>query len=309
LELSVNFKTLRDRFFAWWGGYEFKAKPKAPPPAVHVDEDEGEDIPAPSELTEWTPQRIRALQMIFGPGEDSPAASERCKQMIVPLGLNAQMSVVEIGCKLGAGLRVVAGSGGAWIDGVEAEECFIDISKQLIARDGLQKKAVPMHTDLADERIQKHRRDVIISRESLHRFDDRKKVLEEAHDLLKPQGQMVFTDFVMDPMMDETDLDAWLKLHLTRPNLVQLEELRSELIDVGFDVHVARDESAEYCTTIVNELLRFAKNLKRTPTPKKMNNWVMMEVEYWARTLTALESGALQLARFHVMKTFDDPFA
>ena len=275
-----------------------------------VDDDDDEVIPEPSGRAEWTPQRIRALQMIFGPGEDSPAATERCKLMITPLGMNAQMSVVEIGSKLGSGLRAVAGGkNGAWIDGVEAEECFIGVSKQLIAQDGLQKKAVPMHTDLADERIQKHRRDVIISRESLHRFDDRKKVLEEAHDLLKPQGQMVFTDFVIDPMMDETDLEAWFALHLNRPTLVQLEELRSELIDVGFDVHVARDESTEFSTVIVNELLRFANNLKRTPTPKKMNNWVMTEVEYWARTLSALESGALQLARFHVIKTFDDPFA
>ena len=307
MNYHAKYQTFLGHLGAWWHGYDFAAL-AAPAQQVAAFEDEEEDIPPPSGKAEWTPQRIAALQMIFGDGEDSPAASKRCKEMIIPLGLNDQMSIVEIGCKLGTGLRVVAGSGG-WIDGVEPEDCFIEASKRLIVGAGLQKKAVPMNTSLSDERIQKHRRDAIISRESLHRYPDRLAVLQEAHDLLKPQGQMVFTEYVIDPMMDETDLDDWLERHATPPKLVQLEELRSELIEVGFDVHVARDETASFCADIIGELQRFAATLKNNPTPKKINGWVMTEVEYWARTLSALESGALLLARFHVIKTFDDPFS
>lgn len=303
----AKYEFFMSRFGAWWHGYDFSAGETPIQRAVEF-EDEEEDIPPPTGLMEWTPQRIAAMQMIFGNGEDSPAASKRCKDLIIPLGLSDQMSIVEIGCKLGTGLRVVASSGG-WIDGVEFEDCFIEASKRLIAGDGLQKKAVPMNTDLSDARIQKHKRDAIISRESLHRYEDRMSVLREAHDLLKPQGQMVFTEYVIDPMMDETDLEDWLERHAKPPNLVQLEELRSELIEVGFDVHVARDETADFCAAIISELQRFAAKLKQNPTPKNMNSWVMTEVEYWARTLSALESGALLLARFHVIKTFDDPFA
>jgi cyclopropane fatty-acyl-phospholipid synthase-like methyltransferase len=314
VELAADsaFSRLRARFGAWWHGYEIK--PQASPRrrvTGSESEDDGNPLPQPSGMAEWSPERIAALQFLFGPGEDGPAASRRCKDLIIPLGLNDQMSVVEVGCKLGTGLRVIASNagGGAWIDGVESEECFLEGSMRLISEAGLQKKAVPFNTTLSDAKIQKHRRDAIIAREAFHRYPDRKEVLQEVHDLLKPQGQMVFTDYVIDPMMDETDLEAWVGLHATPPNLVQLEELRSELIDAGFDVHVAKDETADYSATILSEVRRFALELKKKPVPKNMSQWVMTEVEYWARMLTAMESGALLLARFHVMKTFDDPFA
>ena len=84
MEIAATFEILRDRFFAWWNGYEFRTKPKVERKVV-VDEDEDDEvIPEPSGRAEWTPERIRALQMIFGPGEDSPLASERCKQLITP---------------------------------------------------------------------------------------------------------------------------------------------------------------------------------------------------------------------------------
>ena len=299
--------SLKNRFNAWWNGYELEVADEAPPRVAWSDDDE--ENSEPTDPTDRAPQRVGALQMIFGTGEDGPAATARCRKLIDPLGLSSEHSVVEVGCQLGTGLRVVAGETGAWIDGIEPVECFFAASQEVISVDGLQERAVPINSTLSDKKIQKHRRDAVISRESLHRFKNRKAVLEAVYALLRPQGQMVFTDYVTNPIMDKTYLNDWIDLLEIAPNLSPFDALRSELIDVGFDVHVAHDESKEYCDTIVGEMQRFAAGLKNNPIPRNMGRSVMTEIEYWSQVLTAIEYGALQLVRFHAIKTFDDPFA
>jgi hypothetical protein len=40
--------------------------------------------------------------------------------------------------------------------------------------------------------------------------------------------------------------------------------------------------------------------------PHEIREWVMWEVEYWARTVSALESGGLRLYRFHAVAPIED---
>ncbi|HZD26321.1 MAG TPA: class I SAM-dependent methyltransferase [Alphaproteobacteria bacterium] len=298
----VTSSSLWTKIRAWWHGYDVdmsdEPQPRPTPKAAPQRH--------PSGVADWTPERIQAIQRIFGDGADGPRAFMRTSEMIKPLGMNESMSIIEVGAGIGVGLRVIAGQSGAWVDGVDNEPALIEEARRQVSRDGLQKKAIPVKAGLDHPGLQRHRRDVIISREALHRFPERTLILKQVRGLLKPTGQFLYTDYLLGPQADRAAIDAWCNLHPERPILVDAAQARKELTDLGFDVRVAKDETDGYCAAAMEAIQLFASSLKRDPVPHEIREWVMWEVEYWARTVSALESGGLRLYRFHAVAPIED---
>jgi len=302
---SLMAQSLRDKFVAWWHGYEIDGLEEGLLGRVVGHGDAG-DQPAQPGSGEWTVERVGAVQTVFGAGADSPLAFARVAELIKPLGMNEQMSVLEIGSGLGVGLRVVAQESGAWIDGIEFNPPMLQESNRLISSDGLQKKAVPTMESIDSALIRKRRRDVVISREALHRFADRAEILSAIREVLKPTGQFLYTDFMGDFEADQQPVQDWYEMHPSQPTLKTLDQVREELEGLGFDVRVAKDETPEYCGHVLEALKEFARSLKDNPVSLEMRDWVIWEVEYWARTVTALESGGLRYCRVHAVAPIDE---
>lgn len=289
---------LRDRLRAWWHGYDVDDE-QPPLPAAKTVDVAVEDVVVMS--TDWSAGRIAAVQQVFGPGEDAPAAMARTAQVIKPLGLSPEMSVLEIGCGLGVGLRAVAGESGAWIDGVDPNPEVTAEAEKWIGTDGLLKKAVPSNAHPLDESVTGKRRDAILSRDGLHRYSDRKDILAGLREVLKPKGQVLITDFMVNPEADATAIDSWIELHAEPPVLLSLTDARDELTALGLDVRVAKDESTLFAEAILDKIQRFAAELNDNPVPAELQDWVVWEAEYWARTMDALQSGALRHGRLHAV--------
>lgn len=298
--------SLREKFVAWWHGYDMDGLEEGLLGPISAPATGEREIAQPSGKGEWTVERVGAVQTVFGAGADSPLAFARVAELIKPLGMNEQMSVLEIGSGLGVGLRVVAQEAGAWIDGIEYNPSLVEESNRLISGDGLQKKAVPTSQHIDSELIRKRRRDVVISRDALHQFPERDDLLQSILAVIKPSGQFLYTDFMVDFDARQDAVQDWCEMHPALPTLRSLDQARQELIDLGFDVRVARDETAEYIAHVLAALKEFAGGLKNKPVGVEMRDWVIWEVEYWARTVAALESGGLRHCRIHAVSPIEE---
>ncbi|MBT3372364.1 MAG: hypothetical protein HOI87_06210, partial [Rhodospirillaceae bacterium] len=83
--------------------------------------------------------------------------------------------------------------------------------------------------------------------------------------------------------------------------------IRDGLNKVGFDVRVAKDETKIYMSMVLNDVRRFADTLTKEPISRELQEWVMWEVEYWARTYNALEAGGITMHRIHAVTPMADP--
>jgi hypothetical protein len=131
------------RLKAWWDGGEapdVQAEKKARlSAAVSASEDAMEEFPSPSGIAERAPQRIASIQRLYGEGNDGPSSRDRIRDLVNPIGLNAEMTVLNIGARLGTAARTIAKETGAWVDGIEWDEGLVDEAVRLSAKEGLVK--------------------------------------------------------------------------------------------------------------------------------------------------------------------------
>ncbi len=296
------------RLKAWWNGDEPRPEPRGVNGRSALKkEEEVEDFPAPSGVAEWTPQRIASLQRLYGEGVDGPSSQERARNLVNPIGLNEQMTVLDIGARLGTAARTIAKETGAWVDGVESNDLLVEEAVRLSAKEGLVKKAVIRKLELDDHEVREHKRDAIIVRESLHQLPERERLFKTLGELLKPSSHLLVTEFLTVRGKGQEERQEWAALHRTTPLLFELDEIREGLNKVGFDVRVAKDETKAYKAMLLNDIRRFASTISKDPIPRELQEWVMWEVEYWARTFNALDAGGITMHRIHAVTPMADP--
>ncbi len=299
------------RLKAWWDGGEapdVQAEKKARlSAAVSASEDAMEEFPSPSGIAEWAPQRIASIQRLYGEGNDGPSSRDRIRDLVNPIGLNAEMTVLNIGARLGTAARTIAKETGAWVDGIEWDEGLVDEAVRLSAKEGLVKKAVIRNLNLDDPEVREHKRDAIVIREFLYQMPERERLFKTLADLLKPSSHLLVTEFLVNPSKGQEERAEWSALHRTVPRLFELDEICEGLNKVGFDVRVAKDETKSYKAALLNDIRKFGDSVADTPLSRELQEWVMWEVEYWARTFAALDAGGITMHRIHAVTPMADP--
>ncbi len=290
---------IRDRIKAWWHGYD------AGPGTVSLEE----EIPAgpieqsnqarvlPGPRREWSRERIYVVQLLFGPGHHGPGSDLRISDMIAGLDLTPEMRTLELGTGLGLVARTIARETGAWVDSLEPDKALATAARKLAAGAAGGEKIVigGVLFDDSDSKCVPH--DAVVSLESLHRFSEPARWLTDARERMTSTGKLLLTDFAVCDGVDKAKLDGWVELSPAPPNLWTLAELRTMVEQAGFLVEDIADES-EFCVRgILQELQAFSSRLREQPLPEHWREWVMVEVEYWARLAAMIEHGRLQLQR------------
>lgn len=293
---------IRERFRAWWHGYDVSSEGRAA-----VDEAAHSAAPEtpqavqhslPGRRRDWTRERVYVVQLVFGTGSHGPSIGSRTNDMIAPLALTPEMTALELGAGLGLGARTIGRQTGAWIDGIEPDRGLSVAAERLTGDVITDDRVTVSSVDLDDPSIQRHRRDAVVSREGLHRFPRPEETLMKARKLMKPTGQLVMTEFAVPDGVDKSQLEGLVEISPKPFHLWQLSELRSLMERVGFHVHAVRDESDDYVMDILRALQAFSTQLSDSPLPEHWREWVMVEVEYWARLVAMIEHGRLRLQRF-----------
>jgi len=292
---NVSGYPLRERFRAWWEGYDLPppALSDVPPPPPRVKEPEGPVTPR------WTEERIAFTQTLFGEGMIGPFDEELARQMIDPLGLNEKLSVVEIGSRLGGFARWTAKHTGAYVTAFEHEADLARIAQELSTKQGLAKKARIVHEAADAYDVRARTVDAVISKEGLFTYPEKARLLQAVRKSLKPGAQISITDYLLEGDAMSPDILVWAAHEPTAPHLITAAEYRAQLERNELEVSILEDITTPYVSSVLARFDAFARSLRTAPAEDVRRSLGLAEGEFWGRRLRVMEQSLLRVYRIY----------
>lgn len=136
--------------------------------------------------------------------------------------LDVASVVVDLGAGYGGSARRLAGSRGCSVQCVNISQTQNDTNRTKNHNEGLDRLVSVIHASFDDVPLPSESADVVWSQDAFLHAPDRHKVIEEAFRLLKPGGELVFTD----PMQADDVPDGVLQPVYDRLNLKDLGSMR-----------------------------------------------------------------------------------
>jgi cyclopropane fatty-acyl-phospholipid synthase-like methyltransferase len=306
---SVPF-TMRLR--AWWHGDDVAGN-KAGEDGSEASSDSSKETPDSEDadsgpqivktkaerIERWTNERMTIVEKVWGDGMLTPGGSELVLRLVNPLGLNQLKQLLEIGPGLGGAARAIASEYDTYVTGFEPDPTLAATGKARSNDKGMGKRAIiEPYTATALDKC-RTRFDGMFSKEALYLIEDKATLFKFLPRLLKPRGEIVFTDYMLaEPDSKDPALVAWLDGEPSTPHPWQWSQYEALCKKNRLDVRVHEDVTAEYCGFIVNAWRTFQSTLSVDLAPGDARV-VMDEIALWQRRRMALESGALRVLRVH----------
>ena len=162
--------SFRERFMAWWEGYEpptTRLKAPAPTHEVHYE----------VEKQQWETTRLRLIQEVWGEGFSSPGGTDHILEMVKLFALDPAMSVIDLGAGLGGATRAMCESFGVWVNGFEADNDLAEAAQALSHKAGLAKRASITVFDSETFTRKAKSADCVFSKEFMYTVEDKKEFL------------------------------------------------------------------------------------------------------------------------------------
>lgn len=166
-------------------------------------------------------------------GAAGVATVDRMAGMLSRLGSGA--TVVDLGAGYGGSARRLASAHDCKVTCVNISETQNDNNRAKNRKAGLDRQIQVLHGSFDDVPMPAESADVVWSQDAFLHAPDRRKVIEEAFRLLKPGGELVFTD----PMQADDVPDGVLQPVYDRLDLSDLGSMRfyrEAAQDIGFEV-------------------------------------------------------------------------
>jgi len=292
----------RERFKAWWEGYEL-VPDQIEPVAVPAAEEDDVKLRYEASAERWTQSRIDLVQKVWGDGLTGPGGMERILEMVKPLDLTPAMSVLDLGAGLGGAARIVADHFGTWVTGFEADRPLAEAGMEASTKAGLGKKAPVEGFDPENFEVKPKSYDSVFSKEFFFTVQNKERLLRQIELILKDQGQIMFTDFVLpEPDHSSPALDAWCAAEPGEPAPWAMETYVTALSAKKMDVRISEDITEETRTLISQAWATYMAGVNRSDLDNASVSAMVEEAELWARRVKLLESGDLKVYRVHAIK-------
>lgn len=284
------------RLKAWWNGYDVRLiEQPLPEPVIPVHDVHYERPPLP-----WETGRIALTQRLWGKGFVSAGGEELVRELVKPCGLSSAMSVLELGAGLGGCARVMAESFGTWVTALEEDPTLAEAGAAISEAAGLAKRAAVSQADHDKLSLKPRGYDVVFAKDCFYRLADKKALLESLVPALKPQGQLVFTDYVLAPQPPQGEaLFTWLQREPQTPHPWTLKHWTEALTSHGMEVRVAEDISERWLAVVREPWAALLEEARRGELPEDEAAVLLPEAELWTRRSTAIEAGGLRIYRFY----------
>jgi len=266
----------------------------APPP----------DGTARSPPSRWSQQRLEIVEELWGDGFLAPGGAEEILRLAAPLGLSAASSVLLIGAGAGGPPRALATERGAWVSAFDADPVLVSLATRRILRAGAaQAKRATVATWKPDAPSFPHKgfhHAVVVDALTATTLQPTLTALADA---IKPGGQLMLVQTVIDPTFDATDptVAAWRRLDPTAADPPMEAAVTNTLIGLGFDVRIVESQSLRH----IRQALQGWKSVLRSlrgprPTPAYAAALVA-EAELWMRRLRLMHTGQVHHMRWHAI--------
>ncbi|HYM04051.1 MAG TPA: methyltransferase domain-containing protein [Stellaceae bacterium] len=252
------------------------------------------------EVPPLEPLTIR--QWLWGPGFHTPGNKEYVLNLVKPFAANPAMSILDVAAGLGGAARAMAEAFGTYVTGLERDPELARLGMEMSVAHGQQRHAPVTVMDPESFELRTGAFDCILGRAATYMVTDKERFMRVLILGLKQRGQLLLTDFVVEPALAQrTELATWARLQPHPPSLWSVRQYTDCLNSLGFDTRIAEDITASVKMQIIlgwDNLLQTV-NLRSLPRPHRFA--VVDEVERWMRTTAAFDSGALKVYRFYAL--------
>lgn len=179
---------------------------------------------------------------IFDASRNTVQAMNAC----IP-NLNSEIKVLDLGSGYGGSARYLAQKTGCHVTCVNISEVQNDRNRVLNAEEGISDRIEVLHGSFESIPCKDDSFDVVWSQDAFLHSDNRKKVIQEVDRVLKPSGELIFTDpmqadncpvGVLQPVYDRLSLKSLASFNFYREELgaCGFEEL--QVIDLTHQLRI-----------------------------------------------------------------------
>ncbi len=291
--------SLRERFMAWWEGYDLGE----PAPALEPEPKVRHAVRYEPPRQHWETSRLRLVQDVWGEGFSSPGGPEYILSKVKLFGLDPAMTVIDLGAGLGGAARTMCEKFGVWVTGFEADEDLAEAAMGLSVKAGMGEK-VPIEAFDPEEFHSKAKSlDCVFSKEFLFTVEDKVKFLQAVEQAMKPKAQLLFTDYVLaKPHLHTPVLDSWIEHERRRAHPWAVEDYQDVLAELRLDIRVAEDVTKPFRAMVIKGWADFIESTRRGSVGRETAPALVDEVELWTRRIQAIDAGDLKVCRVHAIK-------
>ncbi|HTS93626.1 MAG TPA: methyltransferase domain-containing protein [Stellaceae bacterium] len=263
-------------------------------PLLLTDRIPGEDEIVPLD-------RLTIAQWLWGAGFHVPGDASLVLELVKPFAPNPAMSMLDVSAGLGGGARAVAGAFGTYVTGLECDPGLARRGMEMSIAQGMQKRASVEAYDPETVELKAGAFDCILGRLATHAVRDKERFLRVLYASLKTRGQLLVTDFVLEPKGgDRPELAVWARAQPRRPELWSFQQYMDCLAGLGFEIRINEETTERHHRLIVSGWSQLLQTVDLKVMPRKHLAAILDEAELWVQTLAAIECGALRTYRFYV---------
>ena len=296
-----SYVPFRTRFLAWWHGLDPEAVVKHPGEAKELGSQtiEIDHEPTPEELDGI---RRELLQLLWGEGFIEPGGADYTLKLLKPTAPSPDKTVLDLAAGLCGGAKAISDKYGLWLDAMEPDPRLLAAAEAFCERKGLSNKIKLSGCDMDAPQVPKKKYDSIYARERFYLFPDKRVLLNAIVGGLKPGGQLVFTDLVLEDRGQEKEaVKVWREALPVRPYLWTKKEYEVALRELKFDVRIFADETDSFRGNVLRGWSDFASALNDDTLVRQFVDVLVTEAEQWQHQVRALESGQVRFLRVHAI--------
>ncbi|MEM6901966.1 MAG: methyltransferase domain-containing protein [Pseudomonadota bacterium] len=327
-EIQIDWRT---RLIAWWEGFDLSgieerkknakarlAEKKASKTIIKSEDAEPEAEKEPPGLDRngrplWSLTRIELAELMWGEKFVEPGSETWIPKLVATLPLNPTSSLLDLTAGLGGVIEHAAQRFGAHADGYDVNPLLVEEGNKRIATSDVAGKLQLNPLDQNNFQISR-RYEFCLALNLFYTVEDKDALYQKLVTVLKDRGQLVFTDFFIQPDADITSgaLKAWRQTERLEPHPITSKDMEKGLTAAGFDVRTVEDISTAYQREARVGLSRLHEYLKTKEMDGEAKQLVTDEIALLTRRLRAMEAG-LKFKRIHAIlpvgATSDDAFA
>ncbi len=252
----------------------------------------------------WTEARIALAQQVWGEGFIGPGGEELILSLVEPLRLKRRMRVLELGAGLGGAARVLARRRGARVTGMEWDDGLAKAGQALSGHGWLVRRAPVYLFGEAPSQTPLMAFDRFFAQDFLLTVRDKLRVLRPLAAVLKDHGELLFTDFVLANSEQPTpQIEAWIAADPQGPVPWSTMDYIAALTSLGLNVRVD-DVTERIGRVIKRSWADYLARVKQAGLESKYATVLASEAALWTRRAGLLDSGELNVCRFHVSRQF-----
>ncbi len=297
----------KDSPFDWSFGFSKKSKEARAAKAANresakaLSEGQPKVDETPSGPQPWSGDRIQVMERLWGEGHVFPGNDHYIDSLITPLGMNKEMSILDMSAGLGGMARKIAADFGSYVTGLEVDPTIASRGMIMSIAAGKAKQATVTAYD-PEIYAPTRKYDCIFARELFYKVVAKEKFFKAITGSLKSGGgQLVFTDYLLDSASRaKPAIRQWFE---REPNAapLSLPETIKYWKGFGFDMRVAEDQTDLYHMEILKGLTQLVEHMSLNIPDGETKMILLREIDLWARRLHAFKSG-LKYYRFYGIK-------